>query len=481
MKDAYLTYAFNQEGKLVHVDSVPNGDKCGCRCPACGCALRAKNGGDGIKMVHHFAHQPGSDCEGAVESAMHLLAKRILQETKCLFLPGRFDWQSGEVCHFDRVEEESYDKETGLRPDCVGYYGDKILWVEFKYTHAVDEEKKQKIISARIDCVEIDLSNCELDEDALKKFITESAEDRKWIRDANIDRSEAAKEIIYERFHQSRNFTIVVPQKQMCESLSCPFYDRQECYLTCRNPYDLKGYGYVECLKDYTFPDTQFKCDLLIKRKDSFENAIAILIETSEQDEHATLAGKKHIVLRLFNDNSLLELQDGPIEENDSYDVDYFGFKKENHSKEWQLYEAKRNLLRFVLYSNGKYRVDEITCLHREDREWDSVCSIIFEDNMSPYYAIKYGLWTCYKNHRKACYCELCYCLTDDVPIYEPRDRLCICKRYKTKGTPKYPLQTKPTECPHFLLNQELVSDLELELKQIKMVVQEENLIDEMN
>ena len=27
---AYLTYALNQEGLLVHVDSVPNGNECNC-------------------------------------------------------------------------------------------------------------------------------------------------------------------------------------------------------------------------------------------------------------------------------------------------------------------------------------------------------------------------------------------------------------------------------------------------------------------
>lgn len=476
MRVPALTYAFDQDGKLVHIKSVPNGNRCGCTCPNCGEALCAKNGGDESKRIYHFSHQSGIECEGAVESVMHLLAKRVLQETKCLFLPARFDWQSGEARHFDRVEEECYDKETGLRPDCIGYYGDKKLWVEFKYAHAVDEGKKEKILSAHIDCVEIDLGKCEQDEVALKKFITKSAEDRIWIRDAGFDRREAAKEIIYKRFHQSRNFVISVPQKQLCERhSSCPLYNEGECYILEDVPYDLKKHGYVECLKDYSFTDTQFKCDLLIKCKDSFENAIAILIETTENDEQATLTGKRLIVLTLPDDNALLKMQDRPLKTIDSYRVKYFGFKAENHSEE-RLYDISRRLLRFRLYSSGKYYVDTIKCLYWGEMERSSVCQILFKDNLHHYDAIRYGLWTCYKNHRKACYCELCYCLTDDVPIYEPRDRLCICKRYKKMGTPKYPLQAKPTECPHFLLNQALVSDLELELKQIKMVVQDENI-----
>lgn len=43
---AYLTWALNQEGDLVYVDEVPNGNECGCVCPHCKSALCANNGGD---------------------------------------------------------------------------------------------------------------------------------------------------------------------------------------------------------------------------------------------------------------------------------------------------------------------------------------------------------------------------------------------------------------------------------------------------
>ena len=160
---AYLTYALNTEGDLVHIDSVPNGNECGCVCPHCKSELCAKNGGSGEKMVHHFAHLSGSDCVGAIESALHKMAKDVMKETLSLQLPERLDGSRGEVLRFDRVEVEFFDKETRLRPDCIGYYGDKILWIEFKRTHAVDAKKKGKIISAKIDCVELDLNSCSLD------------------------------------------------------------------------------------------------------------------------------------------------------------------------------------------------------------------------------------------------------------------------------------------------------------------------------
>lgn len=155
--NAYLTYALNKEGDLVHIDSVANGKACECFCPHCNSELCAKNGGTGEKMIHHFAHVSGADCVGAVESAMHIMAKNVMKEMLCIQLPDRCDGTKGDLLKLDRVEIEFYDKETRLRPDCIGYYGNKVIWIEFKRTHEVDKKKKGKIISANIDCVEIDL------------------------------------------------------------------------------------------------------------------------------------------------------------------------------------------------------------------------------------------------------------------------------------------------------------------------------------
>lgn len=180
---AFLTYALNTKGVLVHIDSVPNGNECGCRCPHCKSVLCAKNGGDERVKVHHFAHLNGADCKGAVESAIHLMAKDILKEALCIQLPDDLDGYRGDLLKFDRVEVEPYDPNTHLRPDCIGYYGDKFLWIEFKRTHAVDTIKRGKILEARIPCVELDLNSCSLDKDSLHKFITEEREQRIWIKE----------------------------------------------------------------------------------------------------------------------------------------------------------------------------------------------------------------------------------------------------------------------------------------------------------
>lgn len=176
----YLTYALDANGKLIHVDCVSTGLACKCFCPHCKSELVAKNGGN--RKVHHFAHANGSDCVGAIESALHKMAKDILQEHKLLMLPpvlqNRIDTQKT----FEKVEIEIFDKELSLRPDCIGYTeSGQFVWVEFKRTHEVDVKKAGKIISARIDCVEIDLNSCELDPAKVKSFIENSSEGRKWI------------------------------------------------------------------------------------------------------------------------------------------------------------------------------------------------------------------------------------------------------------------------------------------------------------
>lgn len=83
---------------------------------------------------------------------------------------------------FGRVEAEVFDKELSLRPDCIGYTeNETLMWIEFKRTHEVDVKKAGKIISAKIDCVEIDLNSCELDPIKVRSFIEGSSEQRKWI------------------------------------------------------------------------------------------------------------------------------------------------------------------------------------------------------------------------------------------------------------------------------------------------------------
>lgn len=180
-----LLYALNADNKLVHIDSVPNGYECGCICPKCKGKLCAKN--DGKVRVHHFAHNNDEKCEGAVESALHIMAKEVLKEILCIHLPYKSCpfYNHNELIKLDSVDIEVADHEINLRPDIVGYYGDHKIWIEFKRTHAINKEKIAKIKAAGIDCIELDLNYCKQDYNALRKFIKGNGEHREWINNTN--------------------------------------------------------------------------------------------------------------------------------------------------------------------------------------------------------------------------------------------------------------------------------------------------------
>ena len=74
-----------KNGKIVSVTDVENGKACACICPECNSPLIARNKGK-IRTAH-FAHIYESNCVGSIESALHLLSKEILNETKKIFIP----------------------------------------------------------------------------------------------------------------------------------------------------------------------------------------------------------------------------------------------------------------------------------------------------------------------------------------------------------------------------------------------------------
>lgn len=146
-----------QNNKIIHIKDVDSGLMCGCVCPGCGARLIARKGD--IKE-HHFAHEDGSDCALARETAIHILAKEILSLKKELLLPAfvlKYGVGSKEVLvKFDEVQvEQSYDD---IIPDIVMKKEGKLLFVEIKVSHPVDEVKSNKIKSMGVSCIEIDLS-----------------------------------------------------------------------------------------------------------------------------------------------------------------------------------------------------------------------------------------------------------------------------------------------------------------------------------
>ena len=72
--------------RMVTVTEVANGRACECICAACGVRLQARQG---AIRVWYFAHDEETNCQHAAEAAIHRMAKQMIAERGCVFVPHR--------------------------------------------------------------------------------------------------------------------------------------------------------------------------------------------------------------------------------------------------------------------------------------------------------------------------------------------------------------------------------------------------------
>ena len=553
----YLTYALDADGKLIHVDSVSTGLACKCFCPHCKSELVAKNGGS--RKVHHFAHANGNDCVGAIESALHKMAKDILQEHKLIMLPPVQEYGIEKQTVFSKVDVEVFDKELSLRPDCIGYSENGcVMWVEFKRSHEVDVKKAGKIISAKIDCVEIDLNSSELDPVKLKSFIENSGERRKWIYNhenlhsfqihkknnytqyydfndsygfgqrmlrhiavdeqntivnlynideidtnkhtyfciacgkevfVNVDNRgfysfshldentpceddfylhEAAKKVLYRKFNTRHKFDVYIPQRHLCEKREqCSLFNENGCSIAIPVSYDLKAHGYDSCEIEYKFPNEQFSYDAVLKRGGDLKTAIVIIIDAETCHIEPRNLKNRTIEVAVRCESDIFELYTKPL---CGENVEFFNFEhKDLKTTSWE--KVNREVLKFTLFSSGKYYLGIESCM--STRKKSAIYEIIILKGIENYKTMRqYAIFHCYKEQKVLCLCEICYYLryVDNLIC---RENICI--RYKTKGTPRTPLETMPIKCPYFSLDRNIKVTLEKECHSLEFIVYSDN------
>ena len=527
----YLTYALDAEGKLIHVDSVSTGLACKCFCPHCKGELVAKNGGN--RKVHHFAHANGNDCIGAIESALHKMAKDILQEHRLIMLPPVQQGGIGKQIAFGKIEVEVFAKELSLRPDCIGYTEDGCII-----------------------CVEIDLNSCELNPTKVRSYIESGCEGRKWIYnhessqtflicnknsnaqyhnfddeyyfeqrmsrhiavdeqntivslhnldeiDTNkhsyfciacgkevyidvddrgnysflhLDRNtpceddfylhEAAKKVLYDRFNTQQNFDVYIPQIHLCEKGNqCSFFNETDCSIAIPIPYNLKAHGYDSCEIEYKFPNKLFSYDAVLKRGDDLKTAIVIIIDADTcHIEHENLKNRTiEVIVRCEND--IFKLYEEPLREENAR---FYNFESRD-IKTIPFEKVDRKILKFTLFSSGKYHIGEENCISTKKRS--AVYEMIISNGYGNYKAMKqYAVLHCYNQQKALCLCEICYYLRSVDSFYNHEN---ICIRYKAKGTPRNPLEVMPVKCPYFSLDRNLATVLVKEFHDLEFVEKE--------
>ncbi len=211
-----INYALKDD-KIVSILDIPleeRGLKCNCTCPVCHEKLSAKLG---AKNQHHFAHAPNSNCDPnyATQTALHLLAKEIIEEEKAMKFPPYFiDFSETNIyktlsfedtIRFKQKFTEPYEiieskkvifdsvfsenKLSSITPDIIGTVNNKHCLIEIAVTHFVDEEKEAKVRDLNLPMIEINLSNCiknPLSIQDLKNKIIFDIDCKKWIFNPRI-------------------------------------------------------------------------------------------------------------------------------------------------------------------------------------------------------------------------------------------------------------------------------------------------------
>ena len=133
-----LRHGINKGGKLVHVSQVERGLACECVCPSCNERLIAKKG---EYREHHFAHESGTSCQYAAETALHLAAKDILARRKEIILPAvqaKFRNRTDVITPEKRYQLDSvkleYRGEKNIVPDVLAHIGDSKLFIIVSYS-----------------------------------------------------------------------------------------------------------------------------------------------------------------------------------------------------------------------------------------------------------------------------------------------------------------------------------------------------------
>lgn len=185
-----------KDGKMLEVSEVDRGAACGCLCPKCSSPLQANKG----EKRQYFSHHPRyrkTHCEGALETAIHKMAKQVLIENHYLLVPELVVKESLErgyktyeleevvsqrgISHFEDIQAEVF--HGGIRPDVLGYTNGRPFYIEIAVTHFVDEGKREKIRASGIPTIEVDLSKLNRlpTKHEIFEWVIESSKNKKWV------------------------------------------------------------------------------------------------------------------------------------------------------------------------------------------------------------------------------------------------------------------------------------------------------------
>lgn len=216
-KGFVFSWAEDANGKIVHVDSVPNGLKCKCYCPHCHEQLLARHGEINEHGFAHHSENRGANLKICYMVILYKLAEHILQTKKRIHVPSYYGIYKETDIEFTDVKIDSRYERDDKQPDVIATTKDNQKYlIEFTFQYKV--QHKRDIDYHNLTCLEINLSGQTLE--TLEDFLINSSKDRRWINNENY-----FKQI--ETTYQNANKPVrVVPETDCC---SCELERKNLC------------------------------------------------------------------------------------------------------------------------------------------------------------------------------------------------------------------------------------------------------------
>lgn len=136
------------------------------------------------------------------------------------------------------------------------------LFIEFLVSHKVDGKKRQTIVDNHLKCIEIDINYQALDRVKLKEFLTDIADDRKWIVSMPQPQKTRGESFSYGRnplYENARDFL-----KEIFDEGTIIIHPYYTSFYHPDKPFDLRQIGYDVCEINTKYRG--FKSDLLLFR-----------------------------------------------------------------------------------------------------------------------------------------------------------------------------------------------------------------------
>jgi len=152
MSKLKIPFGWHMEEKIykdARLESVMNGDQCGCICDGCGKQLQAVQG---EKRGDYFRHKSLSECKGGLESLMHKMAKQIIKENQSIYIDHatQFDYDQCEI------EVPRYSKQPDIYVSNSSTT--KSMIVEIFYSHRIEDSTLKCYWSNNERVLEVDIS-----------------------------------------------------------------------------------------------------------------------------------------------------------------------------------------------------------------------------------------------------------------------------------------------------------------------------------